>query len=470
MEVKFTVEFASTRFEDLLRFIARYYLRPKRAINRIVHRRVNGVNTLYFRTLYGRKGWVDVIVYAKQPVLVEMFSTSDVPEGFLIGIKEDIIYQIKLFEEQIRKTSLYFTYAPDKSLLPTRKRQKKESFLNNLFFGNMLTLILIFVLVSFTMYWISVLLGLAFFAPILIIGVQFGIILVSDKIVARFGDWIITQENPELHILQYHLPFEEYRALVKREDVLIDIRQKIFQRTIAIGDEINCRAAKEVFSEYRIPCVEENFTVKKINLYEIVKMAAEKFNLPLPKIVVADTLVPNAAAIGSGPDSGVIMITTGIMTQLEENELLNVIGHELSHLKNRDPLVLFGLFGTEFLLRVYIFFPFIIIFPLIYLLFVFSSLFFVGKFLEARSDLESAIKIGQPAVMANALRKIGYRRLHYERIPSHRIMEWIGFDPHPPMYFRISRLEKLKEPVRVSYPLIRSIKDCIIGFFEALKL
>ncbi len=472
MEVKFTVDFTSTHFNDFLRFIARYYLRPERNITNIVHRYVNGVHALDFRSFSEKiEGWVDVTIYAGQPILVEMHSSDpEIPDEFLNRIREDIIIYVELFEEQIRKTSLYFTYAPDKSLLPTRRRQKRHTFLTKFFFGNMLILILVFVLVSFTVYWITAILGIIFFAPILIIGFQFSIILVSDKLVGRMGDWTITPDNPELHILQYHLPVEDYKALQKKENILIDIRQKIFQNTIAIGDEIECQAAKKIFSEYGVSCTEENFTIKKINLYGIVKTAAEKFNLSLPKIVVLDTLIPNAAAIGPGPNHGVVMITTGIMAQLDEPELLNVVGHELSHLKGRDPLILFGLFGTEFLLRFYILFPFIIVFPLIYLFFVFSSIFFVGKFLEARSDLESAMKIGQPDVMANALRKIGYRRLQYERIPSHRIREWIGFDPHPPMYFRVSRLEKLKVPVKINYPLLRSIKDCINGFLDALKI
>jgi heat shock protein HtpX len=95
-------------------------------------------------------------------------------------------------------------------------------------------------------------------------------------------------------------------------------------------------------------------------------------------------------------------------------------------------------------------------------------IFFIAKFFEARADLVSAIKIGQPEVLAGALEKIGFQRLLYERTPSFRVQEWVGLDPHPPIYFRVNRLEKLKAPVKIKYPLIQSIKDVTSGFIESL--
>ena len=95
-------------------------------------------------------------------------------------------------------------------------------------------------------------------------------------------------------------------------------------------------------------------------------------------------------------------------------------------------------------------------------------IFFIAKFFEARADLTSAIKIGKPEVLASALEKIGFQRLLYERTPSFRIQEWLGLDPHPPIYFRVNRLEKLA-PEKVKHPLIRSIKDVISGFRETLE-
>lgn len=95
--------------------------------------------------------------------------------------------------------------------------------------------------------------------------------------------------------------------------------------------------------------------------------------------------------------------------------------------------------------------------------------YFIAKFLEARCDLESAIKIGKPKTLAEALRKMGYMRLQYERMPSVRLQEWIGFDPHPPIYFRVNRLDNLKVPIKAQNLLLTSIRDCINGLIAAIR-
>lgn len=145
------------------------------------------------------------------------------------------------------------------------------------------------------------------------------------------------------------------------------------------------------------------------------------------------------------------------------------MGHEFGHLKGRDPLILFGLTSAEFLFRFYVLFA---LFPVIFSSFLFFAyfwavmtiIFFIGKFFEARADLVSAIMVGKPKVLAEALEKIGFQRLLFERKPSFRIQEWIGLDSHPPIYFRVERLTKLQEPVKVRHPLIQSIKDVFRGF------
>ena len=105
--------------------------------------------------------------------------------------------------------------------------------------------------------------------------------------------------------------------------------------------------------------------------------------------------------------------------------------------------------------------------PFLYLIVAMGIIYFIAKFFEARADLQSAITIGQPQVLAEALRKIGFRKLQFEQAPIHKIQGWINWDPHPPTYFRINRLEKLKTPVEVKHPLIQSVKDVIDGFRAA---
>jgi heat shock protein HtpX len=69
--------------------------------------------------------------------------------------------------------------------------------------------------------------------------------------------------------------------------------------------------------------------------------------------------------------------------------------------------------------------------------------------------------------LAEALEKIGFRRLQFERAPSYRVQEWLSWDPHPPIYFRVDRLEKMRNPEKAEHPLLQSIKDVIKGFFAS---
>lgn len=97
-----------------------------------------------------------------------------------------------------------------------------------------------------------------------------------------------------------------------------------------------------------------------------------------------------------------------------------------------------------------------------------TLIYFVAKFFEARADLISAIMVGQPLTLAESLEKIGFKRLLFERLPSYRIQEWISFDAHPPIYFRISRLRKLKDAGKIKHLLYQSAKDVTKGFVDSL--
>jgi heat shock protein HtpX len=162
-----------------------------------------------------------------------------------------------------------------------------------------------------------------------------------------------------------------------------------------------------------------------------------------------------------------------LLVQLDEIEIQSVLGHEFGHLKGRDPLILYGMVSAEFLFRFYVLFP---LFPLIFSSFLFFAyfwavmvlIFFIAKFFEARADLVSAMMVGNPQILAGSLEKIGFQRLLYERTPSFRVQEWLGLDPHPPIYFRVDRLERLL-PGKIEHPLIQSIKDVTKGFIATLK-
>src|SRR5881227_590496 len=75
-------------------------------------------------------------------------------------------------------------------------------------------------------------------------------------------------------------------------------------------------------------------------LHAMIERLCIQADLPKPRIAVADTPVPNAFAMGRSQKSAVVCATTGIMNILEPHELEGVMAHELTHVKNRDVMVL----------------------------------------------------------------------------------------------------------------------------------
>lgn len=71
----------------------------------------------------------------------------------------------------------------------------------------------------------------------------------------------------------------------------------------------------------------------------IVTELAQHDGLPLPKLYVVDTPIPNAFATGRSPSHAAVAVTTGIMELISTKELKAVLAHELGHVKNRDMLV-----------------------------------------------------------------------------------------------------------------------------------
>jgi heat shock protein HtpX len=389
--------------------------------------------------------------------------------------KQDVLIAMQIFSQNARSATVYFAWREGEEIVPEAYTKPEKSF-NRLFLETQILFFVVFIVFGMAIFIaIATAFPSAFWiAPLILIGIQFVFVFYSNKFIARSADWHITKENPTIHFLEYYLPVSEKNDFKSYpRETLIAIKKEIYDEIIAKRGEVNAEAAQQVFLKHGVPCDLDNLKAKKINVYELVSGIADRFNFPMPEIVVSNTMVPNAAASGPSPSRGLVLITTGILVQLNEDELEGVLGHEFGHLRGRDPLILYGLVSAEFLFRFYVLFP---LFPLIFSSFLFFAyfwavmvvIFFIAKFFEARADLVSAIVVGKPQVLASSLEKIGFQRLLFERTPSYRIQEWLGLDPHPPIYFRVDRLERLP-PGEIQHPLVQSIKDVTRGFIATLK-
>ncbi|MBV9837354.1 MAG: zinc metalloprotease HtpX [Solirubrobacterales bacterium] len=202
-------------------------------------------------------------------------------------------------------------------------------------------------------------------------------------------------------------------------------------------------------------------------------------NLPKPRVALAETPMPNAFAIGRSPKTATVCATTGILELLSPAELEGVLAHELTHVQNRDVLVMtvasFFASIAAFIVQMGFWFGgafggddnedgpgvlvVILVSAVVYAV-SFLLLQALSRYREFAADRGSAIITGRPSALISALMKISG---NMQRIPQRDLRAASGelaafyifppkakntvsslFATHPPLEARIAALQRLE--------------------------
>jgi heat shock protein HtpX len=223
-------------------------------------------------------------------------------------------------------------------------------------------------------------------------------------------------------------------------------------------------------------------------LHAMIERLCQLADLPKPRIAIADSEMPNAFAAGHSSKTATVCVTTGIMARLSPRELEGVIAHELSHIANRDVIVmtvagfLATVAGLLVRMGVYsgmmgggrgrdrdsgaaVFLVVILVSVVVYAL-SFLLLRALSRYREFAADRGAAIMTGAPAQLASALASISGTM---DRIPTEDLRAAEGMNAffiipavakgfslsslvstHPPVEKRIERLMAMQATLDAS--------------------
>jgi heat shock protein HtpX len=215
-------------------------------------------------------------------------------------------------------------------------------------------------------------------------------------------------------------------------------------------------------------------------LHGIVDRLCVQADLPKPRVCVMETSMPNACAMGRSQKSATVCATRGILQMLSPAELEGVMAHELSHVINRDVMVmtLASFFATlaSIIVQFALFFGggygnneeeedvmIVILVSVVVYVVSFVLLRTLSRYREFAADRGSAVLTGRPSALASALIKISGG---VERAPSQDLRRVESssaffiipprakkslmnlFADHPPLEQRLAALERLESQLQ----------------------
>jgi heat shock protein HtpX len=212
-------------------------------------------------------------------------------------------------------------------------------------------------------------------------------------------------------------------------------------------------------------------------LHAMIERLCIQADLPKPRIALADSDVPNAFAMGRSQKKAVVCATTGIIDVLEPHELEGVMAHELTHVKNRDVMVMtiasFFASVAAMITQFGFFFggwggddddggaPFALVLLASFVVYIvsFFLMLALSRYREFAADRGAALITGRPSALASALTKLSSaiqrvpdqdlrqaQRMNAFFIVPTSVKESIHtvFLTHPPMEKRIAALQRIE--------------------------